>query len=81
MVFWGAGYFYIVQVRYDAMALNQKTVGYIQIAIGVIAFLFWVINFIATGMLLNKWSFSTTTSAELLIGIFAIVTGFYTLKK
>lgn len=63
------------------MALNQKTVGYVQIAIGIIAFLFWAINFVATGILLKSWQISTMNSTELLIGVFALVTGFYTLKK
>ncbi|MFH0868721.1 MAG: hypothetical protein V1839_00680 [archaeon] len=63
------------------MALSQKTVGYVQIAIGIIAILFWIVNFVMTGIIMKSWWISTTNSTELLIGIFALVTGFHTLKK
>ena len=61
--------------------MKQKTLGKWQIAIGVIAVLFWIVNFAATGILLSKWSVGTTNADLLLIGIFAIITGKYNLSN
>ncbi|NYZ80033.1 hypothetical protein H0N95_02160 [Candidatus Micrarchaeota archaeon] len=59
--------------------MKQKTLGKWQIVIGVIAILFWIVNFAATGMLLSRWSIGTTNADLLLIGAFAILTGKYNL--
>ncbi len=61
--------------------MEQKTLGKVQIAIGIIAVLFWIINFIATGILLRSWRVSTDNTVLLLLGIYALITGNYNLKK
>jgi hypothetical protein len=60
--------------------MEQKTLGKLQIVIGIVAVAFWVLNFVATGMLLGTWRISTDTSAELLIGALALLTGYFNLK-
>jgi hypothetical protein len=62
------------------IAVEQKTLGKVQIGIGIIAIIFWVINFVATGILLNHWYVGTDSSVLLLLGIYALVTGNYNLK-
>lgn len=55
--------------------MKNGKLGLIQIIIGIISIFFWVINFIATGALLNRWYIGTDNSILILFGIFAIITG------
>jgi hypothetical protein len=61
--------------------MEQKTLGKWQIVIGVIAIICWTINFIVTGIKMGCWRIGTDNVDLLLLGIFAIMTGEYNLKK
>ncbi len=60
--------------------MKIKTLGKWQIGIGIVAVIFQIINFVATGLLMNIWRVGTDNTFLLLFGIFAILTGRYTIK-
>lgn len=61
--------------------MKRNKLAKLQLIIGTLAIIFWLINFITTGILLNKWYIGTDNVTLLLFGIFAIITGRGNLNK
>jgi len=49
--------------------MKQATLGKWQIVIGAVAILFWLINFVVTGVVFKAWRVGTDTSTLLIVGI------------
>jgi hypothetical protein len=61
--------------------MDKNTWLNLQLAVGVIAIIFWIVNFFLTGIMVGRWYIGTDNTVLLLLGILGIATWKYSIKN